>query len=172
MRGQIAPFDIGILLIALVIFVIGTALLSWFVNVRSEISIKFMYETNEAYRLLLSLLSLNYSSKSVYEMISTFDYNKDENFISFLNESLLQYFDLVPKCYKVTLGSKTILEFKKKEYSGDCYKTRFSAAVPIFTPYNNAKLIEYLYLNYEEGERLQPTETTTKASDNRVGVGR
>jgi hypothetical protein len=64
------------------------------------------------------------------------------------------------------------LEFKKKEYFGDCSKTRFSAAVPIFTPYNNAKLIEYLYLNYEEGERLQPTETTTKASDNRVGVGR
>jgi hypothetical protein len=60
MRGQIAPFDIGMLLIALVIFVIGVALLSWFVNVRSEISIKFMYEGNEAYRLLLSLLSFTF----------------------------------------------------------------------------------------------------------------
>lgn len=150
MKGQIAPFDIGVIAIVLVIFAfISIFLLENLHIFTTTIVVKVVYDTNEAYRFLVSLLSLNYTSLSTYEVISSIDYSNDPNFITFLNSSLYGYFEKIPKCYKLTLGSKVILEFRRQGYSGDCSDTRFNAKVPIFLPYNKAKSVEYLYLNYE-----------------------
>jgi len=150
MKVQIAPFDIGVIAIVLVIFAfISIFLLENLHIFTTTIVVKVVYDTNEAYRFLVSLLSLNYTSLSTYEMISSIDYSNDPNFITFLNLSLYGYFEKTPKCYKLTLGSKVILEFRNQGYSGDCSDTRFNAKVPIFLPYNKAKSVEYLYLNYE-----------------------
>jgi hypothetical protein len=149
MKGQIAPFDIGIMMIALAFLVVIFLFLSIFIETRAQVNVNIIYDTNEANRILTSLISLNYSSKNVYELISSIEYTDDPNFIKFLNESLYGYFDYTPKCYKLTLDSTTILDFKNEGYSGDCKKTRFSAKIPIFTPYNKINPVKYLYLNYE-----------------------
>jgi hypothetical protein len=149
MKGQIAPFDIGVIAIVLVIFVIIVTFLQLPILKDTILAIDIIYNKNEAYRLLVSLLSLKYNNEDVYKMVSFLYYNNDENFVSFLNQSLYDYFDYIPKCYKLTLGSKVILEFRNQGYSGDCSDTRFNAKVPIFLPYNKAKSVEYLYLNYE-----------------------
>jgi hypothetical protein len=149
MKGQIAPLDIGIIAIALVIFVIIITFLQLPILINTNLVVDIIYDTNEAYRLLASLLSLKYNNEDVYKMVSFLYYNNDENFVKFLNQSLYDYFDYIPKCYKLTLGSKIILEFKKEGYTGDCSSTKFNAKVPIFIHYNNAKLVENLYLNYE-----------------------
>jgi hypothetical protein len=150
MKCQIAPFDIGIIAIALVIFaVISIFLLENLHIFTKTVVVEVVYDTNEAYRLLVSLLSLNYSSYTAYEIISSIDYIDDQNFANFLNSSLYHYFEKAQKCYKLSLDSKVLVEYKSETYSGDCTNTRFNAVVPIFVPYNKAKLVEELYLNYE-----------------------
>ncbi len=152
MKAQISIFDIGVLAIALVIFVI-LSILIWegFHIYTKTVVINVIYDTNEAYRFLVSLLSLNYTSTTIYEEISTLKYKdeEDNNFIIFLNESFYNYFDKIPKCYRLATDSITILDFKREDYINECVNTRFSAVVPVFVPYNKMKLIEYLYLNYE-----------------------
>jgi hypothetical protein len=150
MKSQISLFDIGVIAIAIVIFaVISIFLLENLHIFTKTVVVGVVYDTNEAYRFLTSLLSLNYTSYTVYKMISSIDYMDDQNFISFLNSSLYYYFEKSPKCYKLSLGSKVLVEFKDKIYSGDCRNTRFNAIVPIFVPYNKAGLVKELYLNYE-----------------------
>jgi len=150
MKSQISLFDIGVIAMVLVIFVILSIFLLENLHIYTKtIVVEVVYDTNEAYRFLTSLLSLNYTSYTVYEMISSIDYIDDQNFISFLNSSLYYYFEKPPKCYKLSLGSKILVEFKNESYSGDCRNTRFNAVVPIFVPYNKAGIVEELYLNYE-----------------------
>jgi hypothetical protein len=72
-----------------------------------------------------------------------------QNFITFLNSSLYYYFEKPPKCYRLSLDSRVLVEFKKEDYSKDCTNTRFNAVVPIFTPYNKVGIVKKLYLNYE-----------------------
>jgi len=189
MKGQIPFFDIGVIAVALIIFVIISIFLPENLHLYDTIIlINIIYDTNEAYRLLVSLLSLNYSSYSTYEMISTYGYYPEEcpigtkcvdvslcrqsngecvdscsfgcccrwpdstqssDFCLFLNASLYRYLETIPKCYKLTFGSKVIVEFKDEGYSEECSNTRFNAALPIFLPYNKGRLVEFLYLNYE-----------------------
>jgi hypothetical protein len=150
MKCQIAPFDIGVIAIVLVIFAVISIFLIENLHIyTTTIVINVVYDTNEAYRLLTSLLSLNYTSQTVYEMISSSKYINDRNFISFLNSSIYHYFETAPKCYKLSLGSEVLVEYNSKSYSGRCKDTRFNAVVPIFLPYNRAGLVEELYLNYE-----------------------
>jgi len=151
MKGQLAFFDIGVISIALVIFVlISLFFLENFHIYTKTINIQIVYDSNEAYRFLVSLLSLKHISNSVYEILSytSFEPPSDSS-IEFLNSSLYYYFEKAPRCYKLTLGSKVITEFKDSSYSGDCRDTRFKAAVPIFVPYNKVSLVERIYLNYE-----------------------
>jgi hypothetical protein len=150
MKSQISLFDIGVIAIAIVILaVISIFLLENLHIFTKTVVVKVIYDTNEAYRFLTSLLSLNYTSYTVYEMISSIDYIDDQSFVSFLNSSIYYYFEKPPSCYKLSLGSKVLVEFKNESYSGDCKNTRFNAVVPIFVPYNKAGLVKELYLNYE-----------------------
>jgi hypothetical protein len=150
MKSQIYLFDIGVIAIAIVIFAVISILLLENLHIFTKtVVIEVVYDTNEAYRFLTSLLSLNYTSYTVYEMISSIDYIYDQSFMSFLNSSLYYYFEKPPKCYKLSLDSKVLVEFKDKSYSGDCKNTRFNAVVPVFVPYNKAGLVGELYLNYE-----------------------
>jgi hypothetical protein len=150
MKSQISLFDIGVIAIAIVIFaVISIFLLENLHIFTKTVVVEVVYDTNEAYRFLTSLLSLNYTSYTVYEMISSIDYINDQSFVSFLNSSIYYYFEKPPSCYKLSLGSKVLVEFKNESYSGDCKNTRFNAVVPIFVPYNKAGLVKELYLNYE-----------------------
>jgi hypothetical protein len=150
MKSQISLFDIGVIAIVIVIFaVISIFLLENLHIFTKTVVVKVIYDTNEAYRFLTSLLSLNYTSYTVYEMISSIDYIGDQSFLSFLNSSIYYYFEKPPSCYKLSLGSKVLVDFKDKSYSGNCKNTSFNAVVPIFIPYNKAKLVEELYLNYE-----------------------
>jgi len=151
MKGQIPFFDIGVVAIALAVFVIISIFLLENLHLYyTTILINIIYDTNEAHRLLVSLLSLNYNSQSVYEMIPIYEYSiQTYDFHAFLNASLYRYFETIPKCYKLTFGSKVIVEFKSEGYSQECSNTRFNAALPIFLPYNKGRLVEYLYLNYE-----------------------
>jgi hypothetical protein len=187
MKSQISLFDIGVIAIAIVIFaVISIFLLENLHIFTKTVVVEVVYDTNEAYRFLTSLLSLNYTSYTVYEMISyhvndecfgeavctnakvcyglggicrfscsegcccySDYYSASQNFITFLNSSIYYYFEKRPKCYKLSLGSKVLVEFRDENYSEDCKNTRFNAVVPIFVPYNKAELVEELYLNYE-----------------------
>jgi len=150
MKSQISLFDIGVIAIAIVILaVISIFLLENLHIFTKTVVVKVIYDTNEAYRFLTSLLSLNYTSYTVYEMISSIDYIDDQSFVSFLNSSIYYYFEKPPRCYKLSLGSKVLVEFRDESYSEDCKNTRFNAVVPIFVPYNKAGLVEELYLNYE-----------------------
>jgi len=79
MKGQVPFFDIGVIVVALIIFVIISIFLLENLHLYDTIIlINIIYDTNEAYRLLVSLLSLNYSSYSVYEMIPTYEYYLEE----------------------------------------------------------------------------------------------
>ena len=187
MKCQISIFDIAVISIVLVIFSVFSIFLLEKTHVFGKtVVVDVVYDTNEAYRFLVSLLSLNYTSLSIYEMLSYgfFDecYNEaicikenichglggvcgfscstgcccysdsesvSKNFVTFLNSSLYYYFEKPPKCYKLTLGSRIIVEFMDKSYSDECKDTRFDAIIPIFVPYNGATLVEKLYLNYE-----------------------
>jgi hypothetical protein len=150
MKSQISLFDIGVIAITIVIFaVISIFLLENLHIFTKTVVVEVVYDTNEAYRFLTSLLPLNYTSYTVYEMISSIDYIDDQSFVSFLDSSIYYYFEKPPSCYKLSLGSKVLVEFKNESYSGDCENTRFNAVAPIFVPYNKAGLVKELYLNYE-----------------------
>jgi len=151
MKSQISFFDIGVISIVLIIFVVISIFLQENLHIFTKtVNVQIIYDNNEAYRFLVSLLLLRYNSSSVYESLSyTLLESASDSFIIFLNSSLYYYFEKVPKCYKLILGSKVIVEFKSESYSGDCKDTRFKAVVPVFIPYNKANLVERIYLNYE-----------------------
>ena len=150
MKSQFAPLDIALIsIILLFVALISIFLLEGFHIFTTTVIVDIVYQPNEAYLYLLSLLSLNYNSKTVYETLSYYDLLPyDENFVKFLNESLLKNFDKEPKCLKLTYGN-LLIEYKRKDYYGDCSETNFNANIPIFIPYNNGQLVRYLYLNYE-----------------------
>lgn len=150
MKSQFAPFDIALIsIILIVVALMSIFILEGFHLFTTTVIVDIVYNSNEAYLTLLSILPLNYSSKTVYEILSLYDFSPpDENFVEFLNESLLKNFDREPKCLKLTYGSFN-LEYKSKDYSGECKDTNFNARIPIFLPYNEAERVRYLYLNYE-----------------------
>ena len=187
MKCQISIFDIAVISIVLVIFSVFSIYLLEKTHIFTKtVVINVVYDTNEAYRLLVSLLSLNYTYLSVYEMLSYGFFDEcygeavcmkenichgldgkcgfgcsegcccysntgsaSKNFLTFLNSSLYYYFEKPPKCYKLIAGSRIIIKFVDKPYSDECKDTRFNAIIPIFVPYNDATLVEKLYLNYE-----------------------
>ena len=150
MKGQFAPFDIAVISLILIVFVlISLFLLEGFHAFTTTVVVDMIYQPNEAYLTLLSILPLNYNSKTVYEILSFYDFLPyDDNFAKFLNETILKTFDIAPKCFKLTYAN-LLVEYKKSDYKGDCKDTEYNAAIPIFVPYNKAEIVRYIYLNYE-----------------------
>ena len=147
MKAQLAPFDIGIIMMILLVAAIIT-IFFWegFHIFTKTVVIDMIYDTNEANLMLLSLLPLNYSdSKTVYEKISLSEYYPiDKNFVDYLNSTIFKMFEKEPKCYKLSLDSKLLVSYRE-EY---CDDTKYNAKVLIFVPYSNGNIIKYLYLNY------------------------
>jgi len=101
-----------------------------------KVNINILYNTNEPYRALDSLLNLN----GTYLTISLSDFygipeDKKDFIIKELNKTLLG-----PACFKISKDGNTLLE-----YPSSCQDTDYNAKVPVFTPGK----VEELYLNYK-----------------------
>jgi hypothetical protein len=151
MKGLAAIFGAIIILIALIFF--GVLSLFLWENLHlftHTVVVEVVYNPNDAYRLLASLLSLNYNSNPAYKLLSLIEYTQDKDFIAFLDESIRKYIqkEESPICYKLIFDSQVLIDFKKEGYSGDCEDAPFVARVPVFVPYNDARLVKYLILKY------------------------
>lgn len=132
----------GLVTIAIIgIIIIGVSLVSYSIlsNQKKTIYVNLLvkYETNFAYRALVSFLNLD----GVYYTISTSDYygmseEKKEYLVKKLNLTLLRF-----KCYKLVKENRLILE-----YPYVCIGKSGGSVVPLFVPGGK---VEKLYLSYE-----------------------
>ncbi|MEM5875119.1 MAG: hypothetical protein QXW01_01245 [Candidatus Aenigmatarchaeota archaeon] len=129
-------FGIVLFAVAFIGAFIGTSLILMNQKVVITINLNLLYNSNEAYRSLVSLLSLN----RAYRFFSLFDYytfgESEKIFISeLLNRSLLN-----PKCFSIVKDGRIIISSDEK-----CDKTSYNSVLPIFTP---GMKVEGLYLGY------------------------
>lgn len=126
-------------LIALALF--GVGLFSYAVSSNQKraiyVNLRIKYETNFAYRALVSILNL----ENVYQLLSLSDYYEissvdKENLTKRVNLTLLRF-----NCFKISKEENILLE-----YPISCIGTTGGAVVPIFVPGGK---VEKLYFNYE-----------------------
>ncbi|MEM0333520.1 MAG: hypothetical protein QXX30_03610 [Candidatus Aenigmatarchaeota archaeon] len=101
------------------------------------VNLKVLYESNEAYREIVSILNLD----RVYNEIALSDYyqipeDRREFLIRKINISLFS-----PKCFKIFKDSRSIIE-----YPMGCNENSYNAVVPMFVP---GRKVEKLYFSYE-----------------------
>jgi len=101
------------------------------------VNLKVLYESNEAYREIVSILNL----ERVYADIALSDYyqipeDRKKFIIQKINVSLFS-----PKCFKIFKDSRSIVE-----YPVGCNENSHRAAIPIFVP---GRKVEKLYFSYE-----------------------
>lgn len=135
------PFEIGIILIVFLLFLIIIRVLpSPFIRQQLAITTKTIYTSNEASLTLLTLLNLKYDGvHTVYHALSVGDINQDVS--RFIAQKLRQLSNV--DCFRLSNETSIIIS------SGDCKSFDYVAEAKIFKPYGK-KLTERIILEYEK----------------------